>query len=247
MNTENRQAALETSNDVADAKRKAKPIKKADMSTYLKESRGLERDLLTEIVRSRRRAWAVAGVAGLMGILGLGAGIAGLSQPSPEPLILRVDNATGAVDQVTAIRIHEASYGEVVDEYWINQFILNRESYDYNTIQQNYETTALLSSPTVQQEYYKLYEGPGAIDSVLSNKARIKVSIKSIQPNNRGQASVRFTTTEVRENGSAPITKDWIATVGYNYVQAPMSRIDRRINPLGFQVTSYRADPEQVR
>ncbi|WP_276662626.1 type IV secretion system protein [Thauera aminoaromatica] len=40
--------------------------------------------------------------------------------------------------------------------------------------------------------------------------------------------------------------RNWIATIGYTYVNAPISAQDRRINPLGFQVYSYRVDPESV-
>lgn len=227
--------------------KKVKPIKTKDLPTYLEESRGLERDLLSEYGRSRRRGWIVGGAGLVFGLFGFVTAIVGVSQEVPAPLILRVDNATGAVDQVTAMKIEDVSYGEVIDEYWLNQFVLNRESYDYNTIQQNYETTALLSAPDVQKEYYELYDGANARDLVLSNRARIRVKIKSIQPNNQGQATVRFTTTEIRDNGTVPRSQDWIATVGYRYVQGPMNRSDRRVNPLGFQVTSYRADPELIR
>lgn len=226
--------------------REAKKVKSEEMASYLKESRGLERDLLSEVMRSRKAAWNVSKFLGLIAIGGIAAGVAGLWRDAPPPLILRVDNATGAVDTVTAMRVHETSYGEVVDQYWLNQYVLNRESYDYNTVQLNYDTTALLSSPPMQQEYGKLFEGPGARDAVFANKVRIVVSIRSIQPNNRGQATVRFTTREIASNGQAPIVRNMIATIGYTYVNAPMSTQDRRINPLGFQVTSYRVDPESV-
>lgn len=225
-------------------KKEPKPVKAQELQTYIAESRGLERDYIGELVGSRKRAWWAAGAAFVLGLAGLGVGIAGFSQPAPPPLVLRVDNATGAVERVTVMREHETSYGEVVDEYWLNQYVLNRESYDYNTIQLNYDTTALLSSPTVQQEYYKLFDGPNARDRVLSNKARIVVTVRSIQPNGRGQATVRFSTQQFNSNGTQEPPQHQIATIGYTYVNSPMNASDRRINPLGFQVTSYRADPE---
>lgn len=224
-----------------------KKVKAEELNSYMEESRGLERDLLSEVMRSRKAAWNMTKFMGVIAIAGIAAGVAGLSREAPPPLVLRVDNATGAVEMVTQMRAHEASYGEVVDQYWLNQYVLNRESYDYNTIQLTHDTTALLSSPTVQQEYGALFEGPNARDVVLSNRVRIKVHIRSIQPNNRGQATVRFTTEEVTANGSTrPIVRNFIATIGYSYIDAPMGTEARRINPLGFQVTSYRADPESV-
>ncbi|WP_455465986.1 virB8 family protein [Bartonella sp. B39] len=225
-------------------KKQAKPIKAERLNSYYEESRGLERELIDEFVRSRRTAWRVASVVGIFGLFGMMCGVVGFSQPAPAPLVLRVDNTTGAVDVISVIREHETSYGEVVDRYWLNQYVLNRETYDYDTIQLNYDTAALLSAPTVQQEFYKIYEGENARDKVLSNKARITVKVRSIQPNGRGQATVRFTTQQHDSNGAVGAKQHQIATIGYTYVGAPMKSSDRLLNPLGFQVTSYRADPE---
>lgn len=222
----------------------ATPIKAEGLPAYLAESRGLERDLLGEVLASRRRAWQVALGAVAVGITGLVAGIAGLYQPTPVPVLLRMDNASGAVEVMTTLKDHEVSYGEVVDTYWLNQYVLNREAYDWNTIQQQYDTTALLSAPDVQQQYYALFHGPEARDVVLADRARIEVTVRSIQPNGKGQATVRFVTQEVDRNGQRKPAQPQIATVGYAYVNAPMKAADRRVNPLGFQVTAYRADPE---
>ncbi|MCZ2157903.1 type IV secretion system protein [Bartonella sp. 220] len=225
-------------------KNQAKPVKAEQLKSYYEESRGLERDLIGEFIKSRKTAWRVAGVVGVFGLFGMICGVVGFSQPAPTPLVLRVDNTTGAVDVISVMREHETSYGEVVDRYWLNQYILNRETYDYDTIQLNYDTTALLSAPTVQQEFYKIYEGEDARDKVLSNKARITVKVRSIQPNGRGQATVRFTTQQHDATGAVGQKQHQIATIGYTYVGAPMKSSDRLLNPLGFQVTSYRADPE---
>ncbi|WP_354184922.1 virB8 family protein [Bartonella japonica] len=225
-------------------KKQAKPVKAEQLNSYYEESRGLERELINEFVKSRKTAWRVAGAVGIFGLFGMICGVIGFSQPAPTPLVLRVDNTTGAVDVISVMREHETSYGEVVDRYWLNQYVLNRETYDYDTIQLNYDTAALLSAPAVQQEFYKIYEGETARDKVLSNKTRITVKVRSIQPNGLGQATVRFTTQQHDNNGTVGSQQHQIATIGYTYVGAPMKSSDRLLNPLGFQVTSYRADPE---
>ena len=38
----------------------------------------------------------------------------------------------------------------------------------------------------------------------------------------------------------------WVSTLTFSYANAPMSSADRLVNPLGFQVSEYRADPEVV-
>ncbi|CDO47602.1 TrwG protein [Bartonella henselae] len=225
-------------------RKQVKPIKAEQLNRYYEESLGLERELISEFIKSRKTAWRVAGVVGIFGLFGMMCGVVGFSQPAPTPLVLRVDNTTGAVDVISVMREHETSYGEVVDRYWLNQYVLNRETYDYDTIQLNYDTAALLSAPAVQQEFYKIYDGENARDQVLSNKARIIVKVRSIQPNGLGQATVRFTTQQYNSNGTAETKQHQIATIGYTYVGAPMKSSDRLLNPLGFQVTSYRADPE---
>lgn len=217
-----------------------------DLPSFLAESRGLERDFLGELARSRRTAWRVAGVMTLLALAGLGAGVAGLFQPPAPPLVLRVDNATGAVEQVTALKT-EASYGEVVDAYWVNRYVLDRESYDWHTIQSTYAATALMSAPEVQRDYHQLFDGPEARDGVLGDKARIEVAMRSIQPTAKGQAVARFATVKIDAgSGMKEPPRHWIATIGFTYVSAPMRAEDRRINPLGFQVTSWRVDPESV-
>lgn len=224
-----------------------KYVKSQHLKQYLEESRGLERDYIGEILRSRKIAWHVCAVIALLGFMGLIAGIAGIKREAPYPLILRVDNTTGAVDVVTKMRESETSYGETVDKYFLNLYVLNRESYDYNTIQQLYDTTALLSSPEVQKEYGSLFEGESARDKTLNNHTRVLTKIRSITlGNTQDSAVVRFTTQNKNSNGLTESPMNFIATIGYTYVNAPISETNRRINPLGFQVTSYRIDPESV-
>jgi type IV secretion system protein VirB8 len=227
--------------------KESKHVKSQYLKEYLDESRGLERDYIAEIIKSRQTAWRVCLLVAALGFMGLIAGIFGTHREAPSPLVLRVDNATGAVDVVTAMRQSETSYGETIDKYFLNLYVLDRESYDYNTIQQLYDTTALLSASDVQKEYGAIFEGEKARDKILNNHTRIIVKIRSITMGNSGESAVvRFTTQAKHSNGVIDPAKNYIATIGYTYVSAPISEENRRINPLGFQVTSYRVDHESV-
>ena len=222
-------------------------MKTAEFKAYLEESRGLERDYLSELVRSRKAAWRVAAGAGALVVLALATLVALLPLKRVEAFVLRVDNATGSVDIVTALRDGQASYGEVVDKYFVNKYVLNRESYDFDTIQTAYDTTALLSGPDVQREYLALFQGPNARDKVLSNQARILVHVRSITPGTtRNTAVVRFATVRRQSNGAPDVEESLVATIGFRYVAAAMHEQERLVNPLGFEVTSYRVDPEVV-
>lgn len=225
----------------------AKPIKADELNRYLEESRGLERDFIGEILASRKIAWRVACGFGLLALLAFITAIVAARREAPTPMVLRIDNSTGSVDVLTTIAKQEKTYGEIVDIYWLNTYVLNRESYDYNSIQMLYDTTALLSTPEVQREYYSIYDGQDARDKVLKDHTRIIVKILSITPDlGGGKATVRYTSQEKSSNGQVGTLNHLIATIAYKYTDAPIGLVDRRINPLGFQVTSYRTDPESV-
>jgi type IV secretion system protein VirB8 len=220
-------------------------MRAGDLEQYLEESRGLERDYLEELVRSRRAAWRVAAGAAVLVAAALAAVVALVPLKRVEAFVLRVDNATGAVDLVTTLRDGQASYGEVVDRYFLNKYVLARESYDYETLQTAYDTTALMSSGEVQREYAALFDGPKARDKVLANRVRVVVKVRSIAPGTtRNTAVVRFATRAAHADGTSEPEESLVATIGFRYVGGAMHEQDRLVNPLGFQVTSYRVDPE---
>jgi type IV secretion system protein VirB8 len=222
-------------------------MRASDLDRYLEESRGLERDYLDELVRSRRTAWRVAAAAAVLCAAALGTVAALTPLKRVDAFVLRVDNATGAVDAVTTLRDAQASYGEVVDRYFANKYVLAREAYDYETLQTAYDTTLLLSSSDVQREYAALFDGPKARDKVLSNRVRVVVRVRSISPGTtRNTMVVRFARRSVAADGGPGDEESLVATVGFRYVGAAMREQDRLVNPLGFQVTSYRIDPEIV-
>lgn len=61
-----------------------------------------------------------------------------------------------------------------------------------------------------------------------------------------GTAVVRFSQQIQQSNGITQPKTYWVATIGYKYINARISLQDRRLNPLGFQITSYRLDPETL-
>lgn len=222
-------------------------VKSADFQKHLEETNGLERDFLGELKKSNGTAWWVARVS-MAGMLISVTAVAALAPMKETELrVVRVNETTGFVDVVETLSDATTTYGEVVDKYFLNQYVLRREGYDFYTLQNDYDTTALLSAPAVQQEYYKIYEGANARDKKLENSLRVVVAVKSITPNPKtSTAVVRFSTENRYADGRVETRADWIATMNYGYVNLPESETDRRLNPLGFQIKSYRVDPEIV-
>ena len=106
---------------------KLHPLKSDDVQRYLEESRGLERDFMAELLRSRQIAWRLVIGSGTSMVVALIALLCLTPLKTNTPFVLRVDNATGHVDVLTTLRTSERSYGEVVDNYFLNQYVLNRE------------------------------------------------------------------------------------------------------------------------
>lgn len=209
-------------------------------------ARGLERDFLSEILRSRKRAWTVALAAGVLAIASVAAlaAIAPLKEP-PELYVVRVDNASGMIEHVSQLGNAQDDYGERLARFFINQYVLACESYDWYTIQQSYNRCALFSDPVVQKQYYERFKGDQAWDKIYGQHSRVRVDVRSITLGPNQSATVRFVRRVENNNmGQAADVEHLVATLGYGYVNASLSEAVGRENPLGFQVFSYDTDIE---
>jgi len=229
----------------AKLKKKSDKVDKEEWQQYLDETKGLERDYMAEIVKSRK-AWQTLALFSF-----LFACVAVLyHQFNPvtikEPFVLRVDNATGAVDAVATMQEEETTYGEVVDTYFIASFVKSYESYNNYSIQNDYDKTVLMSADQVGKQYMSIYDSTGGNvgrDAYLGTQGTREVNIISVVPNiDKGVATIRFETQETSSQGTQ--NESWVATLTYEYVAASIDADIRLLNPLGFVVTSYRVDKE---
>ncbi|QHS35597.1 type IV secretion system protein [Alcaligenes faecalis] len=216
-------------------------LKSEDIAAYLEQSRGLERDYLGEIFRSRKRAWQVAIGSALTAAIAIAAvvGLTPLKAP-PEMYVVRVDEATGTVEHVSQLGQPLENYGERIAKHFLNTYVLNCEGYSWQTIQEQFDTCALLPSAPIQTRYGKRFEGEDAVTTRLGTEGTVDVQVHSITLGANQAAIVRFTKTE-REVTSGNITKvqHLIATMAYQYTDVPLTEEVARLNPLGFQITRY--------
>lgn len=204
-----------------------------------------------DIERTRKNAkiaWYVAGGSMIIAGLAVGAVLGLTPLKTVEPFVIRVDNNTGATDIVTTMKKQEKSYGEVIDKFWLAQYVRYRESYDWQTVQDTFDATNLLSAPPEQEAFSRIYkDNPSAPHKILHDTARVTVKINSIAFVG-DMAQVRFEKAIIPLNKSTTIPEPqrYIATIAYEYKNAGMRDEDRLVNPLGFQVTSYRVDKEHT-
>ncbi|MBB9041933.1 type IV secretion system protein, partial [Escherichia coli] len=166
------------------------------------------------------------------------------SQPIPAHL-LTLNEATHEVQQVKLTR-DQTSYGDEIDKFWLTQYVIHRESYDFYSVQVDYTAVGLMSTPNVAESYQSKFKGRNGLDKVLGDSETTRVKINSvILDKPHGVATIRFTTVRrVRSNPVDDQPQRWIAIMGYEYKSLAMNAEQRYVNPLGFRVTSYRVNPE---
>lgn len=167
---------------------------------------------------------------------------------SVEPFVVRVDRATGAVDVMTALKSEKPlTYDEAVTKHFLAQYVRAREAWLAPAAEANFRQVSIMSTPAEQQRWAEAFRptNPQSPQVVWGPGADVQVAIRAISFVADGVANVRF--HRIVRQSQQVTESDWIATVAFAYAKVPMAEGDRLRNPLGFQVTSYRADPEVVR
>lgn len=223
-------------------------VPSGELRAYFEEARRWDHDRLASATRSRRLAWtAAAGAAGLAAIaLSAVAMLAPLK--TVVPYVVRVDRTSGAVEVLTGLSgRQDETYAEAVTKSFLAGYVRARESWLPQVAEANFRQVSIMSTPAEQQRWADAFRptSPSSPQVVYGPGGQVEVEIRAISFLAPHVANVRFHRLERR--GGAATEGDWIATVAFHYTRAPMAEGDRLRNPLGFQVDSYRADPETGR
>jgi type IV secretion system protein VirB8 len=200
----------------------------------------------TDAARSRRLAWTIAGIA--VGLAFFEAVALAMLVPlkTVQPITLLVDRHTGYVQALDPTSPRRVVADEALTQAFLAQYVTAREGFDRATISADYRKVALLSSGPARAAY--LAALPGSNPASPLNRyppgtivmARVK-SVSKLEP---GTALVRFDTQQQDRSGRLGPAQPWISVIRYRYTDAPMTVEDRLVNPLGFQVLTYRRDAE---
>lgn len=198
-------------------------------------------------LESEARAWRSAKGLGLLLALETAALALMLPLKTTVPYVVEVDRETGAASILEVADGKALPASDIQDKYWLSQYVLARESYDYRTLENDYIKVRELSLPQVFDPYASQFgDKADSLEKRLGDAKQYRIELVSVVPNGNGIATVRFRKT-VRNTASGLIESEsrWTATLGYEYrpqKKAPESA--RLVNPFGFRVTSYRADEE---
>ncbi len=223
-------------------------VPSSDLKAYFAEARTWDQDRLAAAYRSRRLAWTMAAIAAGLAGAAVTAVVVLTPLKTVEPYVVRVDRATGAVEVLRGLRDDgPARYDEAVTKSFLATYVRAREGWLAQAAEANFRQVSIMSTPEEQQRWALAYRPTNAASPqvVYGPASDAQVSVRAISFVAPGVANVRFHRTVRR--GAQLEESDWIATAAYAYTKAPMGESDRLRNPLGFQVSSYRADPEVVR
>ncbi|QXK92309.1 type IV secretion system protein [Neoehrlichia mikurensis] len=163
-----------------------------------------------------------------------------------EPFVVEIEKKSGITTLVNPISVKQYSADEVLNNYFIIEYIRARELFDPNNFQYNYYTKVRLFSTQDTYNEFRNWirlSNPSSPVNLYANVASGHIKIRSLQHLNPGNVQIRFTLEFNVQNGSV-IKKDRIATLSFQYTSLEMNEQQRQINPLGFQITYYRADDE---
>ncbi len=207
--------------------------------------------------RSEKRAWFVAFAAILMSMMLAGGYYYMLPLKEKVPYLVMADAYTGT-STVAKLRedfnVNTIETSKALNISNASHFVMARESFDYSEIGNiDWGTVFVMSNSDVSSGYAALHSASNTADRPLKlygEKASVRIKILStdISPGAKidgakKTAVIRFQRSLYnKQSGVTRPMDSRIATLEFVYKNnLQMTEQQRIINPLGFQVTSYRA------
>ncbi len=207
-----------------------------------------EIEAAVQLRRSERRAWLVAGAACLTACGCAVALITLVPLHRVVPYVVTVDKLTGET-AVTTTEGATTRPNAMADKHWIKTFVIARERYNWQVVEQDYNTVRRLAGADPWSAYQKTFDGDDGLDHKYGQNIEVTPNILSITLAGSGLATVRFEL--VRRDKRLPadtgtVTSRRVATLRYAYERKTMRESEALENPFGFVVPGYQTDPELV-
>jgi type IV secretion system protein VirB8 len=218
------------------------------LKEYYSEAASWSDERTRELSGSRKVAWIVAGVAGAIALLEGIALILLVPLKTVVPYTLLVDRQTGHVEAVQPLERATISPDAAMVRSFLVQYVIGRESFDYDQVNDNYRKVALWSTGDARTRYIAEMQAsnPASQLATLPRRALVQVQIRSVSSLSADRSLVRFSTTRTDPGGQARPPQHYVAVIKYGFSGAAMRAEDRMVNPLGFQVSHYRRDIESL-
>ncbi|HEX2653207.1 MAG TPA: VirB8/TrbF family protein [Xanthobacteraceae bacterium] len=202
-------------------------------------------DRLLQVDRSKRTAWRIAGLMGVIAILEAIALSALVPLRTVVPMAVLVDRQTGYATTVDPAKSTNIAPDAALTRSHLAQYVMARETVDRSSVAADYRKVVLWSADAARRTYLNAMKP----DNPLNPYARVprgttvRTMVRSVSPLEAGRALVRFDVMIGSDDGQSS-RQPFVAVIGYRYRERILSEADRFINPLGFEVTSYRRNAE---
>lgn len=211
---------------------------------YFKNALRWDEEIVAGALKSRKIAWFAASGSFLITLIALAALILLLPLKTFEPYVVTVDRQTGYLEVAKGLASDAMTTDDAVTESNLVRYVSMREQYNSAILRENYHTVSLMSAEQALNEYKGLWSAsnPNNPSVTYGTNKSVAVRIKSVSFISDKIAAVRFirTTHSLDQDTEGHFN----ATITFRYTDKPMRMADRFENPLGFQVTSYRVNPE---
>ena len=179
-----------------------------------------------------------------------------------DPFVIEVEEKSGITNVVNPMEVKNLMADEVLRKYFLMQYLRAREGYDPLDFEYNYGTVVRLFSERKVYNEYKAYvhDDTHNPQKIYGAQSRVTLKIRSIQffdeprqgaegriSSQETKVVVRFTLV-VKSDPSSDTTSTYnkIATIRFLFKPMEMNTDDRNVNPLGFQISEYRVDDENL-
>lgn len=220
----------------------------SDHKDYFSNAASWAEDVNGSLRASRRRAFMVAGAAAAIAALEAVALIVMMPLKTVVPYTITVDRQTGAIALAQGVQPGPLTQNQAVVQSFLAQYVLARETFDVTDIQHNYQQVAAWTKGPARDQYIRAMQktNPQAPQNIYDAATVLKITIRSISPLSKTSALVRFDAERQGQGGASGGRSPFTAVIGFEFTGAPLRMEERLLNPLGFQVTSYRRDAEAV-
>lgn len=223
-----------------------------ELEAYWREAAAWDFDRIAQLRRSERNAWRAAAAAGGCALLCASALALLVPLKQLAPFIVRVDSTTGIVDVVPTMT-RAIDPGEAVTRYLLTHYVTVCERFNFATAESDYAECGAFHSAKRNEEWYALWN-PANSSSPLNrykDGTTIRATVVSVSFFRRASgvsdlAQVRYVKRLRRGGGGEEEVTHWIATVQYAYAQPSSDIRIRSLNPLGFKILDFRAEPEVI-
>ena len=163
-----------------------------------------------------------------------------------DPFVIEVVKKSGIVTVVDPVTVKQYSSNQLLNEYFLINYIRAREVFNQYTYRYNYYTEVrLFSTKDTYRRFLFLIrrDQPNSPLNLYGGKVTdSKFKVRSILFLKPDVVEIRFSLDMYEDKRS--FHKDKIAVIKFGYSSLKMNPDERYVNPLGFQVMSYRVNDE---